>query len=211
MAQNAGKLIEQVKAAQVIPVIILDEVDLARPVAEALVAGGLNVLEVTLRTPNALKVMEEMAKVDGVILGSGTVRNAENMKQSVDVGCTFMVSPGASPKILDAAEDVDIPLLPGVGSPTEAMTAADRGYSFLKYFPAEALGGAKVLKALQSPLPDLMFCPTGGVTPGNAMDYLSLKNVICVGGSWILPGDAIADRDFKRIESLAKEANALGR
>lgn len=211
MVQDAGKLIDQVKAARVIPVIILDEVDLARPIAEALVAGGLNVLEVTLRTPNALKVMEEMAKVTGVILGSGTVRNAENMQQSVDVGCTFMVSPGASPMILDAAENFDIPLLPGVGSPTEAMTAADRGYSFLKYFPAEALGGAKVLKALQSPLPDLVFCPTGGVTPNNAMDYLSLSNVICVGGSWILPNDAIAERDFKRIETLAKDANSLGR
>lgn len=211
MGQNADALINAVKQAQVIPVIILDDVDLARPIAEALVSGGLNVLEVTLRTPNALRVMEEMAKVDGAVLGSGTVRHKEHMQQSVDAGCTFMVSPGASPKLLDAAEDFDIPLLPGIGSPTEAMTAAERGYSFLKFFPAEAMGGAKVLKAFQSPLPDLVFCPTGGVNLKNAMDYLSLSNIVCVGGSWILPQDAIEERDFGRIETLAREANQLGR
>ena len=210
MAQNAEQLIETVKQARVIPVIIMDDVDQARPAAEALVAGGLNVLEVTLRTPNALKVIEEMAKVDGAVLGSGTVRSAEHMRQSAGAGCQFMVSPGATPKLLEAAEDMTIPLLPGIGSPTEAMIAAERGYTFLKFFPAEAMGGTKVLKAFQSPLPELVFCPTGGVSASNAMDYLSLSNVVCVGGSWVLPADALESRDFNRIEALAREANLLG-
>jgi 2-dehydro-3-deoxyphosphogluconate aldolase/(4S)-4-hydroxy-2-oxoglutarate aldolase len=190
-------------------VIILDEVEKARPLAEALVAGGLPVLEVTLRTPNALKVIEEMAKVTGAIVGSGTVRDPRHMQQSVAAGCRFMVSPGASPRLLDAADDIGIPLLPGIGTPTEAMTAAERGYSFLKFFPAEALGGAPVLKAFASPLPDITFCPTGGIDAAKARTYLSLANVICVGGSWIMPADALASGDFARIEGLAREAAGL--
>jgi 2-dehydro-3-deoxyphosphogluconate aldolase/(4S)-4-hydroxy-2-oxoglutarate aldolase len=209
MPQDAVALRSILTLAPVIPVIILDDVSLARPLAEALVAGGLPVLEVTLRTKNALKVMEEMAKVTGAIVGSGTVRNAEHMKQSVDVGCRFMVSPGISPRILDAADDIAIPLLPGIGTPSEAMTASERGYSFLKFFPAEALGGAPVLKAFASPLPDITFCPTGGIDPVKAKVYLSLPNVICVGGSWIMPNDALETRDFARIEALAREASAL--
>ncbi|MCB9994410.1 MAG: bifunctional 4-hydroxy-2-oxoglutarate aldolase/2-dehydro-3-deoxy-phosphogluconate aldolase [Hyphomicrobiaceae bacterium] len=211
MAQHAEKLIETVKKARVIPVIILDDVELARPAAEALVSGGLNVLEVTLRTPNALKVMAAMAGVPGAVVGSGTVRSAEHMRQSVDAGCQFMVSPGATPRLLEAAEGMAIPLLPGIGSPTEAMVAAEAGYTFLKFFPAEALGGAPVLKAFQSPLPELVFCPTGGISTKNAMDYLSLSNVVCVGGSWVLPADALAARDFGRIETLAGDATQLGR
>jgi len=167
------------------------------------------VLEVTLRTPNALKVMEEMGKVTGAIVGSGTVRNAAQMQQSVDAGCRFMVSPGASPRLLDAADEVAIPLLPGIGTPTEAMAAAERGYGFLKFFPAEAMGGAPVLKAFASPLPDITFCPTGGIDPAKAKTYLALPNVICVGGSWIMPADAIEAGDFARIETLAHEAASL--
>jgi len=142
-------------------------------------------------------------------VGSGTVRNSVHMRASVDVGCRFMVSPGASPRLLDAADDVTIPLLPGIGTPTEAMAAAERGYSFLKFFPAEALGGAPVLKAFASPLPDITFCPTGGIDAVKAKTYLSLPNVICVGGSWIMPNDAIESGDFARIETLAREASAL--
>lgn len=209
MPQDANAIRSILSLAPVVPVIILDDVAQARPLAEALVAGGLPVLEVTLRTPNALKVMEEMAKVTGAIVGSGTVRNAGHMKASVDAGCRFMVSPGASPRLLDAADDVSIPLLPGIGTPTEAMAAAERGYSFLKFFPAEALGGAPVLKAFASPLPDITFCPTGGIDAVKAKTYLSLPNVICVGGSWIMPADALAAGDFARIEALAKEASAL--
>jgi 2-dehydro-3-deoxyphosphogluconate aldolase/(4S)-4-hydroxy-2-oxoglutarate aldolase len=209
MPQDAQALRAILSLAPVIPVIILDDVAAARPLAEALVAGGLPILEVTLRTRNALKVMEEMAKVTGAIVGAGTLRTAEQMRQSVDVGCRFMVSPGASPRLLDAADDIAIPLLPGIGTPTEAMTAAERGYSFLKFFPAEALGGAPVLKAFASPLPDITFCPTGGIDYAKAQIYLALPNVICVGGSWIIPNDAIAAGDFTRIEELAREAAGL--
>lgn len=209
MPQDANAIRSILTLAPVVPVIILDDVSKARPLAEALVAGGLPILEVTLRTPNALKVMEEMAKVTGAIVGSGTVRNSVHMRASVDVGCRFMVSPGASPRLLDAADDVSIPLLPGIGTPTEAMAAAERGYSFLKFFPAEALGGAPVLKAFASPLPDITFCPTGGIDAVKAKTYLSLPNVICVGGSWVMPNDAIESGDFARIETLAREARAL--
>lgn len=209
MPQDAEKIRSILTLAPVVPVIILDDVSAARGLAEALVAGGLPILEVTLRTPNALKVMEEMGKVSGAVVGSGTVRSAEHMRQSVDAGCQFMVSPGASPKLLDAAENVSIPLLPGIGTPTEAMAAAERGYSFLKFFPAEAMGGVPVLKAFASPLPDITFCPTGGIDLEKAKTYLALPNVICVGGSWIIPNDAIASRDFGRIEKLAREASAL--
>ncbi|MDF2798542.1 MAG: keto-deoxy-phosphogluconate aldolase [Devosia sp.] len=209
MPQDAQAMRSILSLAPVVPVIILDDVALARPLAEALVAGGLPILEVTLRTPNALKVIEEMGKVTGAIVGSGTVRTAQHMKQSVDAGCRFMVSPGISPRILDAADDMGIPLLPGIGTPSEAMTAAERGYSFLKFFPAEALGGAPVLKAFASPLPDITFCPTGGIDPAKAKVYLGLPNVICVGGSWIMPADALAANDFGRIEALAREASTL--
>lgn len=209
MPQDAAALRSMLSLAPVIPVIILDDVDAARPLAEALVAGGLPVLEVTLRTPNALRVIAEMAKVDGAIVGSGTVRSPLQMGHSVDAGCQFMVSPGASPRLLEAADEYSIPLLPGIGTPTEAMTASEHGYSFLKFFPAEALGGAKVLKAYASPLPDITFCPTGGIDQEKARGYLELPNVICVGGSWIMPADAMASKDYGRIEKLAREAAGL--
>ena len=209
MPQDAAAIRSILSLAPVVPVIILDDVSKARPLAEALVAGGLPILEVTLRTPNALKVIEEMAKVEGAIVGSGTVRNALHMKQSVDAGCRFMVSPGISPRILDAADDIGIPLLPGIATASEAMTAAERGYSFLKFFPAEANGGAPVLRAFASPIPDVTFCPTGGIDLEKAKVYLSLPNVICVGGSWIMPADARAGSDWARIEALAREASQL--
>ncbi|MDP1729604.1 MAG: bifunctional 4-hydroxy-2-oxoglutarate aldolase/2-dehydro-3-deoxy-phosphogluconate aldolase [Devosia sp.] len=209
MPQDAAALRSMLSLAPVIPVIILDDLDAARPLAEALVAGGLPVLEVTLRTPNALRVIAEMAKVPGAVVGSGTVRSPLQMGHSVDAGCQFMVSPGASPRLLEAAEDHPIPLLPGIATPTEAMTASEHGYSFLKFFPAEALGGAPVLKAFASPLADIAFCPTGGIDLEKARTYLALPNVICVGGSWIMPADAIAAKDFGRIERLAREAAGL--
>lgn len=209
MPQDANAIRSILSLAPVVPVIVLDDISKARPLAEALVAGGLPVLEVTLRTPNALKIIEEMGKVTGAIVGSGTVRNEAQIKQSVDSGCQFMVSPGAAPRLLDAAEDVTIPLLPGIGTPTEAMTAWERGYSFLKFFPAEAMGGAPVLKAFASPLSDITFCPTGGIDMEKAKIYLKLPNVICVGGSWIMPNDAIESGDFARIETLAREASTL--
>ena len=211
MPQDAAALRQTLSLAPVIPVIVLDDVSAARPLAEALVAGGLPVLEITLRTPHALEIIEIMAKVPGAVVGSGTVRSPLQMGHSVDAGCQFMVSPGASPRLLEAAEAHAIPLLPGIGTPTEAMTASEHGYSFLKFFPAEALGGVKVLKAYASPLPDITFCPTGGIDMAKAREYLALPNVICVGGSWIMPADAIAARDWKRIEGLAREAAGLKR
>jgi 2-dehydro-3-deoxyphosphogluconate aldolase/(4S)-4-hydroxy-2-oxoglutarate aldolase len=209
MPQDAAALRSTLSLAPVIPVIVHDDVATARDLAEALVAGGLRVLEVTLRTPHALQVIEEMGKVAGAVVGSGTVRSPLQMGHSVDAGCQFMVSPGASPRLLEAAEEHKIPLLPGIGTPTEAMTASEHGYSFLKFFPAEALGGVKVLKAYASPLSDITFCPTGGIDMAKAKEYLALPNVICVGGSWIMPQDAIANRDWKRIETLAREAAGL--
>lgn len=209
MAQDADKIRSILNLAPVVPVIILDDVSAARPLAEALVAGGLPILEVTLRTPNALKVMEEMAKVEGAVVGSGTVRGIAQMRQSVDVGCQFMVSPGAPAYLLDEAEDVSIPLLPGIVTPSEAMAAAAKGYSFLKFFPAEAMGGASVVKGFGSPLPDLTFCPTGGIDAAKAKTYLALSNVICVGGSWVTPAALIAGSDFGGIEKLARDAAGL--
>ena len=210
MPQDAAALRQTLSLAPVIPVIIINDVSQARPLAEALVAGGLPVLEVTLRTAHALQAIEEMAKVPGAVVGSGTVRTPLQMGHSVDAGCQFMVSPGASPRLLEAAEEHKIPLLPGIGTPTEAMTASEHGYSFLKFFPAEALGGVKVLKAYASPLPDITFCPTGGIDMAKAPEYLALPNVICVGGSWVMPADAIASGDWKRVEQLAREASQLG-
>jgi 2-dehydro-3-deoxyphosphogluconate aldolase / (4S)-4-hydroxy-2-oxoglutarate aldolase len=209
MAQDAAKLKSILSAAPVVPVIIHDDVSTARNLAEALVAGGLPNLEITLRTPNALKVMEEMAKVEGAVVGSGTVRRKKDMKASRDAGCQFMVSPGAPLALLEAAEDISIPLLPGIASPTEAMAASLMGYSYLKFFPAEAMGGTPVLKAFASPLPDITFCPTGGIDIEKAKIYLGLSNVICVGGSWVIPADAIAAGDFDRIETLARQAADL--
>ncbi|MBN9305776.1 MAG: keto-deoxy-phosphogluconate aldolase [Devosia sp. 67-54] len=211
MPQDAEVLRSTLSLAPVIPVIILDDVQKARPLAEALVAGGLPVLEVTLRTPRALQVIEEMAKVPGAVVGSGTVRSPLQMGHSVDAGAKFMVSPGASPRLLEAADEVSIPLLPGIGTPTEAMTAHEHGYYFLKFFPAEALGGAAVLKAFASPLSDITFCPTGGIDAVKARTYLALPNVICVGGSWVMPQDALEAGDWARIEGLAREAAALKR
>ena len=209
MAQDAAKLQGLLSAAPVVPVIIHDDVATARNLAEALVAGGLTNLEVTLRTPNALKVMAEMAKVPGAVVGSGTVRKKDDMLASVDAGCQFMVSPGAPVALLEAAQDVSIPLLPGIASPTEAMAASLLGYTYLKFFPAEAMGGAPVLKSFASPLPDLIFCPTGGIDAEKAKTYLKLPNVICVGGSWVVPGDKIGAGDFDAIRALAADAAKL--
>ena len=209
MAQDAATLETLLSAAPVVPVIIHDDVTSARNLAEALVAGGLTNLEVTLRTPNALKVIAEMAKVPGAVVGSGTVRKKDDMKASVDAGCRFMVSPGAPVALLEAAEDISIPLLPGIASPTEAMAASLLGYTYLKFFPAEAMGGAPVLKSFASPLPDLKFCPTGGIDAEKAKIYLKLPNVVCVGGSWVVPADTIAAGDFDAIEALAADAAKL--
>jgi 2-dehydro-3-deoxyphosphogluconate aldolase/(4S)-4-hydroxy-2-oxoglutarate aldolase len=195
--------------APVIPVLVLDDVATARPLAEALVAGGLPVLEVTLRTPVALDVISEMAKVEGGVVGAGTLLTPQDVKNAVDAGATFGVSPGATDTLLEACEAADLPLLPGAATSSEVMRLLERGYRVQKFFPAETNGGAPALKAIGAPLPQVKFCPTGGVSPKNAPIYLGLSNTLCVGGSWVAPKDLIAAKDWSAIEALAAEAAAL--
>ena len=197
--------------APVIPVLVLDDVATARPLAEALVAGGLPVLEVTLRTPVALDVISEMAKVEGGIVGAGTLLTPQDVKNAVDAGATFGVSPGATDTLLEACEAADLPLLPGAATSSEVMRLLERGYRVQKFFPAEANGGAPALKAIGAPLPQVKFCPTGGVSPKNAPIYLGLSNTLCVGGSWVAPKDLIAAKDWSAVKALAAEAAALPR
>lgn len=197
------------RLAPVIPVLVLNDIAAARPLAEALVAGGLPVLEVTLRTPVALDVISEMAKVDGGVVGAGTLLRPQDVKNAIDAGATFGVSPGATDTLLSACEDADLPLLPGAATSSEVMRLLERGYHVQKFFPAEANGGAPALKAIGAPLPQVKFCPTGGVSPQNASTYLSLSNTLCVGGSWVAPQNLIAAKDWKAIERLAAEAAAL--
>lgn len=193
--------------APVVPVLVVENVAHARPLAEALVAGGLPVLEVTLRTPAALDVVAEMAKVDGAIVGIGTARNPSDVQRAADVGGQFAVSPGLTPALRDG--DHQIPLLPGVATASEAMTAADAGYDTLKCFPASAVGGMALLKALAGPLPDLKFCPTGGVREDALQGWLTLPNVICVGGSWLVNAKQLADGDWAAVTAAAQRACAL--
>ena len=195
--------------APVIPVLVVEEAAKARPLAEALVAGGLPMLEVTLRTPAALEAIEAMAKVPGGHVGAGTLISAEDVRAAKAAGATFGVSPGATDALLEACEAEGLPLLAGAATASEAMRLLARGYDMLKFFPAEASGGAAALKALGGPLPQLSFCPTGGVSPGNAGDYLKLGTVPCVGGSWIAPADLVAAGDWGAIEAKAREAATL--
>ncbi|MGF1502117.1 MAG: bifunctional 4-hydroxy-2-oxoglutarate aldolase/2-dehydro-3-deoxy-phosphogluconate aldolase [Paracoccaceae bacterium] len=197
-------------AAPVIPVLVVEDVATAAPLAEALVAGGLPVLEVTLRTPAALSALRAMADaVPRAILGAGTLRSPADVRAARAAGAQFGVSPGLSARVLDAAEAEGLPLLPGVATPSEAMAAAERGYEILKFFPAEAAGGRAALAAWASPLAGLAFCPTGGITAERAPGYLELPNVVCVGGSWIAPQALVAAEDWDRIAALARTAAAL--
>jgi len=194
----------------IIPVIVLQRVADAVPVAEALLAGGIKVLEVTLRTSVALACMEEIAhSVPEAILGAGTVRSQSDAKSARDAGCVFAVSPGYTPDLGIACRSLDLPLLPGVATASELMLANANGYNFLKFFPASTAGGVPMLKALAGPFPDVAFCPTGGITPDNAGQYLALPNVRVCGGSWLTPADAMHAGDWSRITRLAREASAL--
>ncbi len=210
--QDASRANEALcKLAPVIPVLVVDDVAHARPLAEALVAGGLPVLEVTLRTPVALDAIREMAKVEGGVVGAGTLLTPEDVKAAVEAGAKFGVSPGATDKILDACEAADLPLLPGAATASEAMALLERGYTVQKFFPAEANGGAPALKAIGAPIPQVKFCPTGGISMKNVGDYLSLKNVLCCGGSWVAPKELMQAGDWDGIVALAREAAALPR
>lgn len=194
------------RAYPVMPVLAVHNVEDAIPLAKALSAGGLTVLEVTLRTEAAIEVIKAMKTVDGVIVGAGTVTRALQFIELDEVGADFAVSPGASPQLLEAGKMATTPFLPAVASVSEMLKGIEVGYQEFKFFPAEPSGGTAALKAFQGPLPTLRFCPTGGVSATNFMDYLSLPNVTCVGGSWIVPPEALNQRDWKRIELLAREA-----
>lgn len=198
-------------AAPIVPVLVVDDATHARPLAEALVAGGLPALEVTLRTPAALDVIRAMAAVPGGMVGAGTLLTPADVKAAKEAGATFGVSPGATDTLLAACEEEGLPLLPGAASASEAMALLERGYNMLKFFPAEAAGGAKFIGSLASPLPQISFCPTGGVNPQNATDYLSLPNVVCAGGSWVAPSKLAKQGAWDQIEILAREASLLPR
>ncbi|MBO6884033.1 MAG: bifunctional 4-hydroxy-2-oxoglutarate aldolase/2-dehydro-3-deoxy-phosphogluconate aldolase [Marivita sp.] len=199
------------RLAPIIPVLVVDDAAVARPLAEALVAGGLPVLEVTLRTEAALDVIREMAQVEGGVVGAGTLLTPSDVQNAVAAGARFGVSPGATDRLLDACEAADLPLLPGAATASEAMALLERGYTVQKFFPAEANGGAPALKAIGAPIPQVRFCPTGGVSLRNAPDYLGLSNVLCAGGSWVAPKDLVTKGDWKAIEELAREAAQLSR
>ncbi len=197
-------------AAPVIPVVKIDDVKEGVKLARALVAGGLPCIEVTLRTPCAVDAIAAIAaEVDGAMVGAGTVLSAGQIEAVTNAGAQFMVSPGFSPDLLAAANDSSLPLLPGVASASEAMQLGELGYTYLKFFPAGAAGGPDFLKSIGSPLPQFKFCPTGGVNIDNAKDYLSLSNVICVGGSWVAPASLIAAQDWDGITTLARQAAKL--
>lgn len=200
---------ELMEVAPVIPVLVVDKVEQALPLAEALVEGGLRVLEVTLRTPAALESIKAMSAVEGAIVGVGTALNGDDLKRAQDHGATFAVSPGFTPELGKAANDIGMPLLPGIANSADIMRALDHGFKELKFFPASQAGGIPMLKALGGPFVDTVFCPTGGVNPDNAKDFLALKNVVCVGGSWVAPSDAVKAGRWADITALAKATLSL--
>lgn len=202
--------LEVMRDAAVIPVIVLSDVAHAVLLARALVAGGIRMLEVTLRTPVALACIEAIAReVPDAVAGAGTVRSAADAQAAVQAGARFIVSPGYTAAVGRACRELQVPLLPGVATGSEIMAAQEDGYTALKFFPAMQAGGLAMLKAWQGPFGDVVFCPTGGVTIANAPQFLELGNVACVGGSWLTPADAVAQQDWSRITQLAREAVAL--
>ncbi len=207
--QASAQAREICQLAPIVPVLVVHDVAHARPLAEALIAGGLPALEVTLRTPAALDVIAEMAQVDGGVVGAGTLVTPDDVTRALAAGAKFGVSPGATDTLLDACEAQGLPLLPGAATASEAMRLLERGYDMLKFFPAEASGGAPALKAIGAPLPQITFCPTGGVSPQNAGSYLSLSNVVCAGGSWVAPTDLVESGDWAGITALARAASQL--
>ncbi|MFJ2056979.1 bifunctional 4-hydroxy-2-oxoglutarate aldolase/2-dehydro-3-deoxy-phosphogluconate aldolase [Streptomyces sp. NPDC087908] len=203
-------LAPEVPSVPVVPVVVIEDAADAVPLARALVAGGLPLVEVTLRTPAALDAVRAIAdEVPGAVVGAGTVVTAAGVADAVDAGARFLVSPGWTERLLGAMRDSGLPFLPGVSTTSEVVALLEQGVADMKFFPAEAAGGAPYLKSLAGPLPQARFCPTGGVSLASAPAYLSLPNVGCVGGTWMLPPDALAARDWARVEALAREAAAL--
>ena len=211
-ARDACKITREVAAlAPIIPVIVVKDAAHARPLAEALIAGGLPALEVTLRTPDALKAIDAMAQVPGGLVGAGTLLSPLDVKAAKAAGAQFGVSPGATDALVAACEEEGLPLIAGAVTASETMRMLERGYDFLKFFPAGTSGGAPAIKALGGPLPQVSFCPTGGVTPANAGEYLMLDNVLCAGGSWVAPQKLMDEGRWDEIEMLAREAASLPR
>ena len=203
-------MLEVMRTSPVIPVIAIDDIDHAVPLAKALVAGGIRVLEVTLRTAHGLPAIRAIAEhVPGAVVGVGTLTQPEEFAAARDAGATFGVSPGLTRALIDAAVSSGLPLLPGVMTPSEVMSAREAGFRQLKLFPAVPAGGVGMLSALAGPLADVTFCPTGGITEATAPQFLALKNVACVGGSWLTPKDAMQKGDWDHITKLAQAASAL--
>jgi 2-dehydro-3-deoxyphosphogluconate aldolase/(4S)-4-hydroxy-2-oxoglutarate aldolase len=195
-------------SGKVVPVMVIKKLEHAVPLAKALLAGGIKVLEITLRTQVAIDAIRLISKeVPEAIVGAGTVTNPEDLAAVAEAGALFAISPGLTPELLEAANKGGIALIPGVSTISELMTGLDKGYKNFKFFPAAAAGGVKMLKSIAGPFPDVTFCPTGGISPENYQDYLALNNVACVGGSWLVPAEAIDREDWQKITSLAREAS----
>ncbi len=206
MSDPESWLRETLRKTRVLPVLTVEDVAHALPLARALAAGGLGVLEITLRTPAALEAIETLAReAPEIVVGAGTVTRPEDLAAAAAAGARFAVSPGLTPELAAAGRGSTIPLMPGIMTPSEALAAREQGYRLLKFFPAEPAGGRALLLALAGPFPELLFCPTGGVGPDNYRAYLTLPNVACVGGSWVAPPKAVAGGDWARITRLAAE------
>jgi len=204
---DASKLLV---GSKIVPVVVLASADVAVPLAEALLEAGLGVIEVTLRTDDALQGIEQIAKsVPDMVVGAGSLRRPEQFADTASAGARFAVSPGSSQQLLSAAADHDMPFIPGAATPSEMIALFEQGYQLQKFFPAELAGGRPFLKAVGAPLPEVRFMPTGGVTPVNAMDYLNMSNVACIGGSWITPLDLQVKRDFEAIRQIGSDAVSL--
>jgi 2-dehydro-3-deoxyphosphogluconate aldolase/(4S)-4-hydroxy-2-oxoglutarate aldolase len=208
-AMQSAEAAKICRLAPVVPVLVLDDLTHAAPLARALVAGGLPALEVTLRTACALDAIRAMAEVEGGVVGAGTLLTPADVKAAKAAGAKFGVSPGATERLLDACAEWELPLLPGAATASEIMALLEKGYTVQKFFPAEQAGGAPYLKSIGSPIPQVSFCPTGGISLKNAKDYLGLKNILCVGGSWVAPKDAMLAGDWAAITTLAAEACRL--
>ncbi|WP_050424549.1 bifunctional 4-hydroxy-2-oxoglutarate aldolase/2-dehydro-3-deoxy-phosphogluconate aldolase [Bradyrhizobium tropiciagri] len=209
MQFKSSRMHEICALAPVIPALVVEDVRHARPLAEALVAGGLVAIEVTLRTPAALDVIRAMVDIPGCSIGAGTLVTPRDVQSAKAAGAVFGVSPGATDQLIAACEAEQLPLLPGASTTSEAMTLLEKGYDTLKFFPAEASGGVAALRSISAALPRISFCPSGGITPANAREYFSAARVVCVGGNWVAPADTIKAEHWTEIEALAREAVKL--
>jgi 2-dehydro-3-deoxyphosphogluconate aldolase/(4S)-4-hydroxy-2-oxoglutarate aldolase len=209
-SEDACKFTDHIcRLAPVIPVLVIEDATIAEPLAEALISGGLPTLEVTLRSAAALDAIRAMSKVVGATVGAGTLLSGQDVRAAKEAGAVFGVSPGATDNLLQACEDCDMPLLPGAATASEVMRLMERGYRMQKFFPAEASGGVPALQSIGGPLPQVTFCPTGGIGAVNAPAYLALSNTVCVGGSWVAPKSLVEKRDWQAIEALARQAAQL--